>query len=167
MTQHEGVDFFDRARLVAVVVLLLAGVLCVVGGALDWATQDRCPQIIEGSTFDEGELEEPPPCPVRGIDTTEGKIAVGAGFLILIAAILLLVRGRSSFAWLALLGGILAGSVAISTYRGIGDADSAISRRLGLIDTYRPALGLTLVAAASIVAVIAASGGIAATPRKD
>ena len=34
-------------------------------------------------------MEEPPPCPVRGVDTTEGKLAIAAGFGMLFSAILL------------------------------------------------------------------------------
>jgi hypothetical protein len=162
-----GIDYFERARNVAVAVLLAAGAACVIGGVLDWARLDRCPEIVPGSTFEESQLEEPPPCPVRGIDTTEGKVAVAAGFATLATGILLILRAKSSFAWLALLSSVIAGSFAIAAYRGIGDVNSSISRRLGLIEAYEPGIGLTLVAAAAIVGVMAAVGGIAATPHTD
>ena len=160
-------DYFDRARRVAVAILLAAGAACVIGGVLDWATLDRCPEIVPGTTFEESELEEPHPCPVRGIDTTEGKVAIAAGFAMLASGILLVLKARSSFAWLALFSSVVAGSAAIAAYRGIGDANSSISRRLGLIDAYEQGIGLTLVAAAAIVGLIAAVGGIAATPHSD
>jgi hypothetical protein len=163
----QEVDFFERARRVAVAVLLAAGAACVIGGVLDWATLERCPEIVPGSNFDESELEDPPPCPVRGVDTTEGKIAIAAGFGTLAAAILLTLKVRGSYAWLALLTSVVAGSFAISAYRGIGDANSSISRRLGLIDAYEPGIGLILVAAAAVIGVLAAVGGIAATPARD
>lgn len=167
MADTGGVDFFERARRAAVVLLLIAGALCVIGSALDWAALERCPEIVEGSSFDDSELEEPPPCPVRGIDTTEGKVAAAAGFVIMIAAILLTLRRRSSFGWLALGSAVVAGSFALTAYRGIGDADSSISRRLGLIDAYEVSFGLTLVAAAAVAALVAAVAGIAATPDAD
>ena len=162
-----SVDFFERARLVAVSVLLASGVGCVVGGVLDWATLERCPEIVPGSTFEGDQIEDPPPCPVRGTDTVEGKVAIAAGFATLFAAILLTLQRRSSFAWLALLTSVIAGSSAIAAYRGIGDADSSIARRLGLIDAHDQGVGLVLVAAAAIVGLIAAVVGIAATPDTD
>ena len=163
MATSDGIDFFARARLVSVAVLLLVGVVSVIGGVLDWATIDPCPEIVPGSTFDESELDDPL-CPVRGIDTTEGKVVIVAGFVILAAAILLILRSKASFGWLALVSSIIAGSSAISAYRGIGDVDSSISRRFGLIDSYDPGVGLTVVAAAAVLGVIAAVVGIAATP---
>jgi hypothetical protein len=162
-----AIDFFDRARRVAVALLLAAGAAAVIGSALDWAVLERCPEIVPGSTFEEDQLEEPPPCPVRGTDTTEGKAVVVAGFVTLAAAILLTIKVRNSFAWLALLSSAITGSFAVAAYRGIGDANSSISRRLGLIDAYEPGIGLTLVAVAGILGVLAAAGGIAATPRTD
>lgn len=165
MAHPEGLDFFERARRIAVAVLLAAGAAIVIGGVLDWATLERCPEIVEGSTFDESELEEPPPCPLRGIDTTEGKAAVVGGFVMLFAAIMLTLRERSGYAWLAFTSAIVAGSSAIAAYRGIGDANSSISRRFGLIDAYEVALGLNLVAAAAMVAMVASITALAATPR--
>ena len=166
MTQAQLPDFFERARRIAVAVLLAAGAACVIGAALDWATLERCPELVPGSTFSEDELE-PPLCPVRGIDSTEGKVVVVAGFAILGSAIYLTVRRRSSFGWLALVSSVVAGSFAVSAYRAIGDADSSFSRRYGLIADYEPGIGLMLVAAASVVGIMAAVGGIAATPRSD
>jgi hypothetical protein len=161
----EGLDFFARARRVAVAVMLAAGAAIVIGGVLDWATLERCPEVVEGSTFDESELEAVPPCPLRGIDATEGKVTVGAGFVMLFAAIMLTLRERSGYAWLALLCSIVAGSAAIAAYRTIGDPDSSISRRFGLIDAYEVALGLNLAAAAAIVAMFASIAAITATPK--
>ena len=167
MANHEGIDYFARARAVAVTVLIAAGAACVIGAAMDWAVLERCPEVQPGSTFDESELEEPPPCPVRGIDATEGRVAAVAGFLMMIGGTLLVMRGNPSFGWLALLASILAGSFAISAYRGVGDANSSISRRFGLIDAYDVGVGLTLVAAAAVIGIIASVASIAATPRSD
>lgn len=167
MTTEQGSDFFERARGVAAAVLLAVGAACVIGAALDWATLETCPELVPGSTFTEEELEDPPLCPVRGIDSIEGKAVVVAGFGILGSAIYLILRRRSSFAWLAFWSSVVAGSFAVAAYRAIGDADSSFSRRYGLIADYEPGIGLTLVAAATIVGVIAAIAGIAATPRSD
>lgn len=167
MATADEVTYFDRARQVAVVLLLAAGAACVIGGVMGWATLERCPEIIPGTSFEESELEEPPPCPVRGIDTTEGKVAIAAGFATLGSSILLTLRKRASFAWLALVGAVVAGSSAISAYRGVGDANSSISRRMGLIDAFEPGTGLILTTAAAIVGVMAAVGAIAATPHVD
>ena len=167
MAQREEPDFFERARRFVVAILLAVGAASVIGAVLDWAVLERCPEILPGSTFDDAELDEPPPCPVRGIDTTEGKVVVVAGFVTLGAAIMLTLRVRTGFAWLALASSVVIGSVAVASYRGIGDANSSLSRRLGLIDAYEPGIGLTLVAASAVIGIIAAAGGIAATPRSD
>jgi hypothetical protein len=161
----QGVDLFERVRRAAIAVLLASGAASVIGGVLDWASLERCPEIVEGSSFDESELEEPPPCPLRGIDTIEGKAVVGAGFLMLFAAIMLTLKERAGYAWLALVMAIVSGSAAIAAYRGIGDANSSISRRFGLIEAYEVALGLNVVAAAAIVAFVASVAAITATPR--
>jgi hypothetical protein len=165
VADHDGLDFFDRVRRGAVAILLASGAAIVIGGVLDWASLERCPEIVEGSTFDESELEDPPPCPLRGIDATEGKVAVVSGFVMLFGAIMLTLRERSGYAWLAFVSAIVAGSVAIAAYRGIGDVNSSISRRFGLIDAYEVTLGLNLVAAAAIVGMIASIAAITATPQ--
>ena len=148
-------------------VLLAMGAALVIGGVLDWATLERCPEIDEGTTFEESQLEEPPPCPLRGIDTTEGKVVIAAGFVMLFAAIKLSLTGRPGYAWLAFFSAMVAGSAAIAAYRGVGDPNSSISRRFGLIDAYEVAIGLNLVAAASIVGLIASIAAITATPRTN
>ncbi len=167
MAASQGVDLFERVRRVAIAILLAAGAAGVIGAVFDWAAPERCPEVLPGSTFEEAELEDAPPSPVRGIDAAEGKVVVGASFTILFAAIMLTLRPKPLYAWLAFAAAVVAGSAAIAAYRGIGNPDSSISRRFGMIDAYEVQLGLNLAAAAAVIGFIAAVAAITATPRTD
>ena len=164
----ETFDTFDRARSLAVALMIAAGLAAIVGSVLDWATIDTCPRVAEDIDFQGAEVEEPPPCETfRGIDILDGKIVIAAGAATIVFAYLLASRRTSGPAWLGFLTSIVAGGIAIADYRTIGDVNSSVSERADLIGEASPGMGLTLVAVSALIGVIAAVIGVAASPHRD
>ena len=163
-----GLDFFDRARRFAVVLLLLAGVAAIAGSSLDWVTitvQRIDPQADFGSN--QAALEEPGRTrPFSGLEAGDGYWALGGGIVIVIAAGLLLIRPRGRWATLAFLASLIIGAIDFADYRGVGDVSSSISTRMDL-GAARPGVGLTLVAAAGFLGIVGSAAAIAATPPRD
>lgn len=163
-----GLDFFDRARRLAVALLLLAGVAAIAGSALDWVTITKQTRIDPQADFgsDQSALEEPRTRPFSGLEAGDGYWALGGGIVIVIAAGLLLIRPRGRWAILAFLASLIIGAIAFADYRGVGDVSSSISRRMEIVAA-RPGVGLTLVAAAGFLGIVGSAAAIAATPPRD
>jgi hypothetical protein len=133
--------------------LLLAAILLVVGSLLDWVTIDRLPETIPA---DQARFAEP----FNGLDVRDGYFTMGAGVLLALFAVGILVKGR--YAWLAFLASVVAGAVAIADYR---DIDGLFREQQGIGGGIDPGIGLTLVCAGALIGVIASATAIAATPR--
>ena len=148
-----GRDTFDTARSASAAALIAAGVAAIIGTMIDWVTVAP-PPIIP--------VEQAPRAePFTGWATGHGiYIVVGAGLMILFA-LLLFIRRRSFHAWGAFISSMLVGGIGIANYRGI---DNLFYGEMNGIGKPAAALGLTLVAGAGIVGVIAAAAGVAATP---
>jgi hypothetical protein len=166
--EAEQRDFFEVARRWAAIALIAAGVLGVVGSMLDWITITVRPSLsqnIDFGTQREG-IETPKRTePFTGLEAGEGYYVLGAGVVQAAAGALLLLRRRALYAWLGLLAAVVVGAIAFADFRGVGDLSSSISRRMEIVGRARPALGLTLVAAAAFVGVLGAAAGIAASPK--
>ena len=146
-------DVFDRARVFAAAALVAAGAAVILGTLLDWVTVEP-PRIIPADQIPATE-------PFTGLETKSAPyLLIGAGALILLA-LLVVVRKKSLYAWLAFLVSVGIGGVAFQNYRGIEELFYEQMERVGNPDV---ALGLTLVAAGGMIGVIAGAAAIAAVP---
>ena len=166
MLRGPGLSFFDRARIWAGAIMLLAGVAAVVGSVVDWVTVTPPPEPPPGvdfadRPFAEGESSEP----FTGLEAGDGWLTVAAGGAQLLAGLLLITRRRGG--WLGILASIPIGAIAISGYRALSSPTSALLDRTDTVGDADPAWGLTLIASAALVGLIAAVIGIAATPRNE
>jgi hypothetical protein len=151
--------FFDRARAWAATGLFIASGLAVVGAAVDWVTITPPPRLPLG--------ELPRTDPYTGLEAGDGWWVLGAGIALALLATLLVLRSKSFYAWLAFLVAILIGGIAFSDFNAVGDSSSELWRRMDRVGDVDAGLGLTLVAAAGVIGVIASAAGVAATPRQD
>jgi hypothetical protein len=168
--EAEQRDFFEVARRWAAITLIAAGILAVIGSMLDWVTITVRPSLsadIDFGSQREG-IEAPERTePFTGLEAGEGYYVLGAGVVQVAVGALLWVRGRGRYAWVGLLAAVVVGGIAFADFRGVGDLSSSISRRMEIVGRARPALGLTLVAAAAFVGVLGAAAGIAASPKRE
>jgi hypothetical protein len=168
--EAEQRDFFEVALRWAAVTLIAAGLLAVIGSMLDWVTITVRPSLSEnidfGSQRDGIEVPERTE-PFTGLEAGEGYYVLGAGVVQIAVGALLLVRGRGRYAWVGLLAAVVVGAIAFADFRGVGDLSSSISRRMEIVGRARPALGLTLVAAAAFIGVLGAAAAIAASPKRE
>ena len=163
-----AVDFFDKARSVAVAVLAVAGALAIGGSLADWVVISPPPPVRADVDFGDAKLEGTEASePFTGIEAGDGRWSLAAGVVMILAGALLLIRRRAVYGWIALLATVVIGSIAFADYRAIGDLSSALSRRMDVVGEARPAVGITLVAAAAIIGLIGSAAGIAATPRSQ
>lgn len=147
-------DYFERARAWAATGLFIAGVLFVVGSFLDWVTISQLPEVIPPEQAERAE-------PFNGFDVTDGWATLVAGLVMLFAAAMLVVKARSSFAWLGFAAAVVAGGIAISDYRGI---DQLFVDLEGIGRDPDPGIGLILIATGSLLGLVSAVVAIAATP---
>lgn len=147
-------DYFDRARLIAATGLFIASMCLIVGSFLDWVTVDQLPEVIPENQLDKAE-------PFNGFDVRDGYVIAGAALVLLVSAVRIVVQGRG--AGLAFLAAIVAGGVAISDYRSVGEMFVQLD---SIGRGPRPGIGLILVAIGALLALISAVGAIAATPRR-
>jgi hypothetical protein len=162
-------DFFDRVRSIAVAVMIAAGAAIFIGSFLEWVSLSDVPDRVEGADFgtqEDFEDEEQTTEPVAGTETTYGTYALVAGLVLGVAGLMLLVRRRSLWAWLGFLAAIVAGGLALTSFRGIADRSSPLYQELDLVGRARPGFGLTLVAAGAIIGLMASIAGHIATPRE-
>ncbi len=135
--------------------LIAAGAAAVIGSVLDWVTITELPP-----TLPEGDRERA--TPFTGIEAGDGWVTLGAGVVLILAGILLMLRRASIFAWLGFLAAIVIGAVAIADYRGI---DELFRREMDRVGEAEAGFGLILVAAGAVIGVIGSIAGVAATPQ--
>ena len=148
-------DYFERARAISASVLFAAAAAAIIGSVLDWVVVDATPPDVPSDQADRLP-------PFTGLEIGDGWFVIGAAVVVLISAFFIVSKG--SYAWLAFLGSVVIGGIAIADYRRVADIHlelEAIGRGP------RPGLGLTLVAAAGVIALIASVACIAATPSGD
>lgn len=148
-------DYFERARAWAGTGLFVAAGLCILGSFLDWVTIGELPQRIPSDQAARAE-------PFNGLDIGDGWWTLAAGIVLLISAFLLVLRGRSRYAWFGFVATMVAGGIAISDYRGIAEV---FENWGGIGRGPQPGVGLSLVAVGALVGLIASVAGIAATPK--
>jgi hypothetical protein len=161
-------DYFDRARTVAVGMLVAAAVAAIIGSLLDWVTISNAPRLDPNADFGTVDIDAPAPArPYSGIEARDGWIIIGGASVVLVGGVGLALRRRAAYAALALLAAIVIGAVALADYRGIGDITSSISDRMQITGDPEPALGIIVVAVAAVVGLIGAVLGIVATPSRQ
>jgi hypothetical protein len=155
MSEPPAQDFTERARSVAASVLFAAAAAAIVGSVIDWVTIDPPPRLPPTENAE----------PFTGIEARDGWWVILGALVVMGCAAMLVVRRRSSYAWAAFVVWISVGAIAIADYRGVGDLSSDISRRMNRVGDIEPGLGLTLVAAAALIGVLASAAGVAASPH--
>jgi hypothetical protein len=168
--QSRQPDFFDRARTVAVAIMIAAGAAVAIGSFLEWVSLSDVPARDEEADFgsEEDFADEPQRTePVSGTETPYGINALAAGAVLIAAALLLATRRRGKWAWLGFLAAVIAGGLAITAYRAIADTSSPLNQELDLVGRARPSFGLTLVAAGAIAGLVASVMGVIATPYRE
>lgn len=156
MSEAETHDYFDKARSFAAAVLVAVGAAAIVGSFLDWVTIEP-PGIIPADQAHKLET-------FNGIEAKDGLVILGAAGIVIFCAVMLVLRKRSAWAWGAFIGSMTIGGIAVADYRGI---DQIFYQEMNRIGDPAPALGLTLVAAAGFIGLIASAAGVAATPRVE
>lgn len=150
-------DYFERARSIAASVLFAAAAAAIIGSLLDWVVVAETPPEVPAN-----QAHRLPP--LSGLDVGDGYAVIAAALVVIVSAFFIVLRSSSGFAWLAFLGCIVIGGIAISDYRGIHELHldlDAIGR------DPRPGVGLTLVAAAGFVGLVGAVAAIAASPKSS
>jgi hypothetical protein len=155
MSAPPAQDFNERARSVAASVLFAAAAAAIVGSVIDWVT------IEPPSRLPPTENAEP----FTGIEARDGWWVILGALVVMGCAVMLVLRRRSLYAWGAFLVWISVGAIAIADYRGVGDLNSDISQRMERVGDIEPGLGLTLVAAAALMGLLASAAGAAASPQ--
>lgn len=157
-------DTFEKARAAAAA-LLVSAALAVIGGCfLDWVKITEQPDVLPtAATAGPGatQLTEP----FNGMDTGDGKFLVAGAVILLVMALLIFVRKKSLYGWLAFLTSFVMGIIAIADYRAIA-GETIELRGIDVIGKTEPALGITLVAAGCLVGLIAALLGVAGSPNE-
>ncbi len=152
MSSSSSGDYFERARAISASVLFAAGAAAIVGSVLDWVVVDAIPPDVPSD-----QLDRLPP--FTGLELGDGWVVIAAALVVIVAAFFIVLRGR--LAWLAFAGSVVIGGIAISDYRGVQSIHMDLE---GIGRGPRPGLGLTLVAAAGVIALIGSVASIAASP---
>jgi hypothetical protein len=155
MSSSRPLDIFDRARSVSASILFACGLAAILGALLDWVTVEP-PQVVppnQTSLLD----------PFSGIEATDGWFVIAAGAVVILSAAMLVLKATSGYAWIAFFASMVVGGIALADYRGLEDL---FYREMDRIGDPEPAIGLSLVAVAGIIGVIAAAAGVAASPRR-
>lgn len=164
-------DFFQRARRFAGALLLIAAALAIVGSLLDWIVLGA-PEVPPGAE----PVPETHPAlrevdPLSGVELGDGRWTLGAGVVLALCALLLIVRPASRYAWLALVAAIVIGGVSFSAYRSLGVGEFVVplpgeDRDLFVFREGRAALGLILVTASAFVGLLGSVAAIVASPAR-
>lgn len=150
-------DYFEKARAWASTVLVIAASLLVVGSFLDWVSVERLPDTIPA---DQARFAEP----FNGFDVTDGYVTTGAAVVIAFCAVMIMLKAKSSYGWLAFFASMVAGAVAISDYRDI----SGLFEQFGGIGRgVSPGIGIALVAIGALLGLVSAVAAVAASPSTD
>jgi hypothetical protein len=158
-------DYFDRARSIAVAMLVAASAAAIIGSFLDWVTITDRPSLDPEADFGSQEVEAPVESePYSGVEARDGWIVVCAGVVLLLSSAGLAVRKRARYAGLAFVASMVIGGIAFADYQGSGDVSSAISDRMDIVGDPEPAVGITLVAVGGVVGLLGAVAGVVATP---
>ncbi|MDQ4143559.1 MAG: hypothetical protein M3198_07425 [Actinomycetota bacterium] len=166
MQRQEGLDFFDKARIWAGVIVLLAGLAAVVGSVVDWVTVTPPPDPPPGVDFEEETFAaDESSDPFNGLEAKDGWVTLAAGGVEMIAGLLLIMRRRGG--WLGVLATVPMGAIAISIYQQLGSPTSELMERTQTVGDADPGLGLTLIAGAAMAGLIASVIGLAATPKNQ
>lgn len=166
MQRTEGLDFFDRARIWAGVIVLLAGLVAVLGSVVDWVTVTPPPDPPPGIDFEEKPFAaDENSDPFNGLEAGDGWATLAAGGVEMVAGLLLIGKRRGG--WLGVLATVPMGAVAISVYKQLGSPTSELMERTKTVGDADPGLGLTLIAGAALVGLIASVIGVAATPKNQ
>ena len=167
MSDYSRSDYFDRARLVAVAMIVAAAALAIVGSLLDWVTITAIPRLDPEADFGGEQIEAPRiRAPYSGVEANDGWYVVGGCVVLLLAAVGLAIRRRSRYAWLAFVAAMFVGAVAFSAYRAVGNLDSSISRRMEIVGDPDPGVGITLVAIGAVAALLGSVLGLISTPSR-
>ena len=136
--------------------MIAGGLAAIVGAFLDWVTL-TLPPTVPADQRDRA-------VPFTGMDTDDGKWVLIGGAVLILCAVMLYIRRRSLWAWLGFLASVIVGTIAIADYRAIGSTTSDLARQMDVVGEPSPALGITLVAAAALIGLIASLAGVAASP---
>ena len=153
MSSTNSGDFFERARAVAATVLFLCAAVAILGSFLDWVTVEP-PQVIPADQASRVAA-------FNGLDAGDGVAVIIAALVVIAAAVLIVLRARSFFAWLAFIASMVIGGIAIADFRGI---ETLFYEEMDRIGDPSPGIGLVLVAAGGLVGLVAAVAAVAATP---
>ena len=167
MSDYSRNDYFDRARLVAVVVLVVASGLAIAGSFLNWVTIGTRPSIDPEADFGGEQIEGPEiRTPYTGVDAMDGWYVIVASLVVAAAAGALAITQRGRYAWLAFIAAMVVGSLAFAAYRSVGNLDSSISRRMEIVGDPDPGVGVTLVAIGGVAALLGSVLGLISTPAR-
>ena len=149
-------DYFDRARGVAVAILLAAAAAAIIGSLLNWVTITPPPTVAGKRQASE---------PFSGIEARDGWYVIVSALVLALSAIGLLLKRRGFYAAIAFLAAMVIGAIAFADYRGIGEITSSISERMDVVGDADPAAGIMLVSAGGFAGLIGSVIGLVATPR--
>jgi predicted membrane channel-forming protein YqfA (hemolysin III family) len=167
MSDYTRSDYFARARVAAVAMLVVAAGIAITGSFLDWVTITTRPSIDPEADFGGARIEPPEiRAPYSGIDAADGWYVVVASVVLVAAAGGLAITKRSRYAWLAFIASMFVGAVGFAAYRSVGDLDSSISRRMEIVGDPDPGIGITLVAIGGVAALLGAVLGLISTPSR-
>jgi hypothetical protein len=160
-------DVFDRARSWAAAIMLAAAAAAIVGSMLDWVTISAPSGLRRDlgfgrDVFDEQRISEP----FTGLEARDGWWTLGAGAVLAIAAVLLLITKQGRYAWLGFLAAMVIGAVAFADYRSIGEISSSLSHRMDIRGEATPAIGIVLVSGAALAGLLGSVTGITASPHR-
>lgn len=154
-------DYFDRARTVAVALLVMVGGLAMAGSFMNWTTEGELPEGVPTENTGVAGLSGP----VTGFDAGDGKVVIGAAVFVLVAALLLAVTRQGRYGLLALVASMVTGAVAIAAYRSLDDTTSDFFRKLDLAGEIDPGIGLIMCAVAGLLGVLAGALGMISSPK--
>ncbi|MGH2730383.1 MAG: hypothetical protein ACRDJI_07200 [Actinomycetota bacterium] len=152
MSEPPAQDFMERARSVAASVLFAAGLAAILGSVIDWVTIEPPPRLPSDQNAE----------PFTGVEADDGWWVIAAAVLVITSAVLLVLRRRSLYGWLGFAASTVIGSIAVADYRGVEELAERMDRVGRDVD---PGLGLSLVAAAALVGLLASAAGAAASPK--
>lgn len=162
-TESVGADAFEKARAAAAALLLSAAIAVIAGCFLDWVTITEQPDILPTEST-AGPGEEQLTQPFNGIDTGDGKYLILGAVILLAMAVLITVRKKSGYGWMAFFTSFVMGIIGIADYRAIA-GETLELKGVDVIGSTEPAIGITLVAAGCLIGLIASLIGVAGSPR--